>query len=334
MRYPYSLRRLNLLRQGVRVDRDRPDLTRLSSITDPEQFCWEILPHAARSFAVSIALLPEPDAKAAAVAYLYARMLDSYEDLHPDPEAGREALDLFATRFSTEAVTDPPTLPADLVRDNRDRAHLLLLERCVQVDQVYRELPESHRAHIARLVQRMAAGMKWASATFEEQDGCLTNDSQLQRYCHIVIGEPTQFVLRLVAGRSLSSSETSDALAVSEFVQLANVTRDIERDLDRGVAYHPVLKPYLGGTTSVDRTAAVRVARIDMTLLALKGSTAFRRLAASMALPAISSERAASVAMFRFTEAHYQGQAALIRSGTPRPSTKGAVRSTGSKRGM
>ena len=29
-------------------------------------------------------------------------------------------------------------------------------------------------------------------------------------------------------------------------VQLANVSRDIERDLERGIAYHPALKPYLG----------------------------------------------------------------------------------------
>ena len=61
------------------VNRNKPRFDHLLSIEDPEEFVWAILPHAARTFAPSILLLPEDAARAAAVGYLYARMLDSYE---------------------------------------------------------------------------------------------------------------------------------------------------------------------------------------------------------------------------------------------------------------
>jgi hypothetical protein len=73
---PFWIRRLLLLAGGFRSDRDQPDLDRLAGISDPEDFVWEMLPHAARSFAPSILLLPKDEAQTAAVGYLYARMLD------------------------------------------------------------------------------------------------------------------------------------------------------------------------------------------------------------------------------------------------------------------
>ena len=76
-------RRPVLLWRGLTAKRDTPDLDRLNAETDPESFVWSILPHAARSFAASIVALPRRKGRAAAVAYLYCRMLDTYEDLYP-----------------------------------------------------------------------------------------------------------------------------------------------------------------------------------------------------------------------------------------------------------
>jgi len=52
-----------LLLQGLTVNRRRPDLESLARETRPERFVWRILPHAARSFAASIVVLPADEAR-------------------------------------------------------------------------------------------------------------------------------------------------------------------------------------------------------------------------------------------------------------------------------
>ena len=91
MRIPFGVRRPWLLLRGGLTNRKHPDLVALGSIEDPDRFVWAILPHAARSFATSILMLPTDKAPTAAVAYLYCRMLDTYEDLSP-PRGGRRRL--------------------------------------------------------------------------------------------------------------------------------------------------------------------------------------------------------------------------------------------------
>ena len=61
----------------------------------------------------------------------------------------------------------------------------------------------------------------------------LRDADQLALYCRNVIGHPALFTLRLVGGRELSEPAREDAFEVSEMIQLANVSRDIERDLAR-----------------------------------------------------------------------------------------------------
>src|SRR5215208_4122726 len=100
---PFWLRRPFLIIRDVLTSRERPDLARLARIEDPEAFVWAILPHAARTFSSCIALLPQRSAMAGAVAYLYCRMLDTYEDLVPDRATREEALRVFARRLDAPA---------------------------------------------------------------------------------------------------------------------------------------------------------------------------------------------------------------------------------------
>ena len=65
------------------ANRRKPPLAKLKEIKDPEQFFWHILPHAARTFSLVIVFLPPRMRRALALAYLYCRMLDTYEDLLP-----------------------------------------------------------------------------------------------------------------------------------------------------------------------------------------------------------------------------------------------------------
>jgi len=291
----------------------------LRSIADPERFVWAILPHAARSFATSILMLPADKAPTAAVAYLYCRMLDTYEDLSPPDQAG-PSLSAFAARMRTMA---PPPPAPDVAHDDRDRTHLLLIDRCGLVDRVFAALPADHQNQIITLVDSMAAGMVWSAERFAEQNGVLVDNEQLARYCHNVIGEPTLFALSLVGTGDLTPQLREDALASSELIQLANITRDIERDLERGIAYHPSLLPYLHRPASDE---PVRQARRRLMARALPRVSAYVRLAAQLAQQRFSLTRASAVAMLLHTDRHYRWCASRVGVASWRgPSTNASI---------
>src|ERR1051326_3602378 len=124
---PFSFRRPVLLARNVFADRESPDLFALARIEDPEQFVWEILPHAARTFSACIAMLPANAALPAAVAYLYCRMLDTYEDLVADRATREAQLTAFGARFVRAdagiGMAPAPRIITAVDRDDRDRAH-------------------------------------------------------------------------------------------------------------------------------------------------------------------------------------------------------------------
>ena len=301
-----ATRRPALLWRGIRAKRDQPDLDGLRAVGDPEAFMWAVLPHAARSFAASIVALPKAKARAAAVAYLYCRMLDTYEDLYPDIGRRVDRLLAFGSRLDEIPLRPPPPIPDDLAVDQRDRLHLLLVAKCDRVDAVYRSLPGPHRAAIQQLVSDMAEGMAWSAATLADQGGTLVDRDQLLRYCHEVIGHPALFALRVLDEREPDAVAASDALAVSEMIQLANVTRDIEKDLRRGVAYHADLAPFLNGrSASREAQEAARQVRQELLVVALTRAPAYVRLFDDRQVRRSPAARAAAVMMFGFTENHY-----------------------------
>jgi len=317
---PFWLRRQVLLYRYVLADRDRPDLPAFARIYDPEDFVWAILPHAARTFAACIALMPKRSALPSAVAYLYCRMLDTYEDLMPDASAREAALRAFAARMSTtdRALAPAPSIEAAADRDERDRAHLLLVQRAHLVDRVFTTFDQPTREIVRDLVRDMAEGMCWSSATFAAQGGLLVSDAQLTEYCRHVLGNPTLFgirILRLQYGHTptLSDSEREDAMRVGELVQLANVTRDIEKDLRRGIAYDLSLQGDLSrdvarsaGAPDAGAEERCRVVRERLLRLALTRAPSYPRVIESIRLPGWSIARASAVLMLLFTERYYR----------------------------
>ncbi len=305
MRVPFAFRRPWLLLRGARTDRNRPDLDGLAAINDPVEFVWAILPHAARTFATSILMLPAPRARTAAVGYLYCRMLDTYEDL-VDPTDREAALAAFADRMTT---LEPPPPAPDSSGDEPSRVDRLLIERCHMVDEVFVALSDSDQQRVAELVRTMSDGMIWSSQRFDEQGGVLTDAEQLVRYCHNVIGEPVLFTMGLVVDSDLSDEHRRDALAVGEMIQLANITRDVERDLARGVGYHPSLLTHLGST---DAAGPVREARRHLMVHALANAPAYARLVDHFAVKRFSLVRASAVLMLLHTDRHYRWCAGRI----------------------
>lgn len=314
-----------LIARNLLTSRERPDLDRLATIRDPEQFVWSMLPHAARTFSACIALLPRRLAVPAAVGYLYCRMLDTYEDLVPDHARRDASLREFARRLEDpRRVSAAPSIEAALDRDDRDRAHLLLVQRAALVDQLYAGLPAATQAVVRDLVRDMAEGMCWSSATFEADGGVLEGETHVAQYCRNVLGNPVVFSIRLIrlaAGGTpeLTAAEREDAMLVGEMVQLANITRDIEKDLARGIAYDASLRADLGrdprcppdsGDTSL--LLRCREVRARFLRLALTRATAYRRMMAAMPLQRLSGARASALLMLLFTERYFRSCARRI----------------------
>lgn len=314
-----------LILRGLTVDRSRPDLESLAREKDPERFVWKVLPHAARSFAASIAVLPSDQARAAAVAYLYCRILDTYEDLIADPAECAIELSRFAGRFESRTPGPPTAIPESTARDARDRVYLLLISRCEMVDAVFDSLAPGVRRQITDLVRSMADGMIWSTEAFTRQGGVLVDEQQLSRYCRNVIGYPALFTLSQVADGELGATAREDAFLVSEMIQLANVSRDIERDLERSISYHPALKPYLGSSGSDPETRAmIRAVREEYLAMALDRAPAYRRLYEGLHLGGTAPVRAAAVLMLLFTDLHYRG-CALETGHSPWPGPSGRL---------
>jgi phytoene/squalene synthetase len=329
---PFFLRRPYLLARDLLVNRNDPPLEELAAIDHPRRFVWAILPHAARTFSACIALLPRRAAEPAAVGYLYCRMLDTYEDLVVDAAERDAALRDFAGRFEGgDAARDDvrarlgpaPSINANRARDQRDASHLLLVERHALVDRVYGGLDPIARGLIRDLVEDMAAGMRWSNATFAEQGGVLRDRQQLARYCRGVLGHPVRFASRLLrwhqTGEAILPPEIEEnAMRVGEMIQLANVTRDIEKDLRRGIAYHPLLAGDLGaGVTDDDPLLLERVRRVreELLLMALQRAPAYRPLIDFLSPRRLSLARASGLLMLSFTDQYFR--ACAHRAGRP-----------------
>ncbi len=299
MALPFVLRRPWLLLHGALASRDRPPLARLRSIEAPERFLWAVLPHAARTFGACILLLPAGKARAAAIAYLYARILDTYEDLCPELDVRERALRILGARLGADPPAPAPPLEFPLRQDDRDDGHLLLVEKTGLIDRLYLALGGEERAAIRDLIGAMAEGMCWSSRRLAEQGGALADEAQLLRYCRNVLGQPVAFTLRLLLGEEPPEGLREDAMAVGEMVQLANIIRDVEKDARRGIAYDPRLRGDPGPAT-------VREVRGRLLDLALRRAPAYRRMLDGMRLGRYSLTRASALLMLHFTSRHFR----------------------------
>lgn len=318
---PFALRRPWLITRELLRSRDNPDVAPLAGITDADAFVWRILPHAARTFAACITLLPSDLARAGAVSYLYCRILDTYEDLIVSAAERDAALAQFAHRFEPPYDAFPPAatpLPDTVAREPRDHAHILLVNRCELLDRVFLTLKLSVRQHIAELVAAMGDGMIWSSRAFASQGGVLLDDRQLGRYCRNVIGLPFLFGAQLQIDQSpgghMTDALREDCLVAGEMVQLANITRDIEKDLRRGVAYHPLLRNDLGRSDVNDPDLKERIRLVRETLLrrALELAPAYERMMTALPFPAVSLARSSGLLMLLFTDRYYRACARRV----------------------
>ena len=245
--------------------------------------------------------------KTLAVAYLYCRMLDTYEDLLPGVPAKENALQRFIQRLTDGGDPAPaPALDPSLTDDPRERTHLLLVNRADLIDRIFIQLPDTHQQAICCLVQRMGEGMIWSSRVFADQNGVLLFPGQLSRYCWHVLGTPILFadeMQRLDQGLDymVEDARLRSCAVVGEVIQLANITRDLERDYEREIYYHPDLPGLYGAR----REECIREVRSQLVLRALRLAVEFRPFVNAIPTPRISLARGAAVLLVITTIAYY-----------------------------
>ncbi len=183
---------------------------------------------------------------------------------------------------------------------------MLLVNRAALVDQNFDLLASSQQAAICRLVRRMGEGMIWASRIFTKQAGVLQTPGQLSRYCWHVLGTPILFadeMQRLDQGLSpqIGEARLRQCAVVGEVIQLANITRDLEKDVRRGIFYHPQLP----GTESSRREQCIREVRAQLVLRALRGFRQFPPFFNAIPAAPISRARGAAMLLIITTYSYY-----------------------------
>jgi phytoene/squalene synthetase len=152
----------------------------------------------------------------------------------------------------------------------------------------------------------MGEGMIWSSRIFAEQDGILRTPGQLSRYCWHVLGTPVLFadeVQRLDQGLApeIDDARLRLCAVVGEVIQLANITRDLEKDYERGIFYHPDM-PGLKGSR---RERRIRDVRSELVLRAIRRFREFPEFFGSIPAPQISRARGAAMLLIITTYAYY-----------------------------
>jgi len=213
----------------------------------------QILKGVARSFFLSLRLLPAPMRGAASLAYLLARSSDTLADAAAAPLASRhEALSTFAEALATADA--PPRWPQALLNALPDARERILLEQTPALLNWLDELSAEEAALVREVVATIISGQQLDLQRFATASGehpvALPDAAALEDYAWRVAGCVGEFWTRLgwlTLGSRFSASNPEVMLdqgrAFGKGLQLVNILRDLPVDLAVGRCYLPVADP-------------------------------------------------------------------------------------------
>jgi farnesyl-diphosphate farnesyltransferase len=210
----------------------------------------DVLRYTARTFAISIRLLPAGMREPVRVAYLLARIADTVADRAPIAPARRDALlDLLIGAVRTG--TPPPDLSeaAPRERSRIARAETSLLLSAPEQIAALGLLPADDRQDVVRTVQRLATTMRTELELFagasRDRVVALEDAATLLSYTEGIAGCVGEFWTGLVARHACALGEAERKMLAIEGrrygrgLQLVNVLRDIGVDVERGRCFLP-----------------------------------------------------------------------------------------------
>ena len=251
----------------------------------------ELLEKTSRTFAITIPLLPEPTRLEVTIAYLLFRVADTLEDATRWSRTKKlEELDAFAhflerptaqraAEFSAHWSAEPPL---------EHEGYLQLMAELPFVMRATEQLSAQSWSIIARHSVRTTRGM--ASFVARESNGRLGlhDIADLKAYCYAVAGIVGEMLTELfLLGRqqltTIATELRADASAFGEGLQLVNILKDSDADVQEGRRYLPV-------GTDPARVFELAFAGLDAAsryCARLEAAGAERGILASTALPII-----------------------------------------------
>lgn len=221
-------------------------LSQKESLADSFAYCWEILPHVSRTFALTIPVLNEPLRTYVGVSYLLCRIADTVEDT-----VGLSADRRFELFGAFRRLMRDPKDPSSRARFREewprqpDTHQQSLLEHTGTVLDCYSTLPPGVRHAIAGCVDEMVDGMsRYPCPADRAKPVEICRDlAALEEYCHFVagtVGILLSHLFSLELGEPWMSPERKEqAKRFGLGLQLTNVLKDQGSDRARGVSYVP-----------------------------------------------------------------------------------------------
>lgn len=218
-------------------------LVALSSPRHDQAVIASLLPEVSRTFALSIAALPDALRHAVGTAYLLCRILDTWEDDVQLPHARREAWFATLQGALTRLPPDLDVAPRPDAPVHATPAEIRLLHEAPRVLRAFHALPERSRQAIQPWVEEMGRGML-AYCRRRDPQGRLTLDdvADLERYCWFVAGTVGQLLTGLFSdhlGVPDTPQRRQDATRFGLGLQWVNILKDVRADAERGVCWLP-----------------------------------------------------------------------------------------------
>lgn len=235
---------------------------------EPErEFCASVLPRVSRTFALSIAALPESLRETVGVAYLLCRIVDTIED---DRDLAADVRERLFDRFE-ELTSHDRAEDFDLAIASGSAADRELCAQAGAVYRVFRALPSAHRDLCRPHILEMARGMREYRRRGDRLR--LRDLADLERYCYFVAGTVGELLTGLfeVTVPSMAPEARAEARARAVSfglgLQLVNIVKDVLDDLERGDCFLPLDLLAANGIAVEDlrapehRTASLAVVR-------------------------------------------------------------------------
>ena len=213
----------------------------------------------ARSFALTLRLLPGPTRAEVCLAYLAARLTDSVADTTAIPADERLVL-LDAMRDTIDADAPWPVAALSRLAESHDHAgERALLRACAELESALRALEDDARDRVRRVLLVILSGQRLDLTRSMEGIFTLPNEAALIDYTWRVAGCVGGFWTEVLAARlpgALVLPEGELALLGRRYgqgLQLLNILRDAPEDWLAGRSYLPAAD---GGATPADPPAA------------------------------------------------------------------------------
>ena len=217
----------------------------ISTLTQSDQIYQKtILEAVSRTFALTIPLLPTNLEIVIGNTYLLCRIIDTIEDAICIPlEQKNELSNLFLATVLHGSTPDIFIQKATaLLEEHTHPAELDLIQNTSTILRIFASFSEDQKEAIGRCVKIMSLGMQQYHMK-QSIDG-LQDLQELSHYCYVVagvVGEllTTLFKLQSIDfGRSIDGRE-SLAIGFGQALQMTNILKDAQEDLQRGVVWLP-----------------------------------------------------------------------------------------------